>query len=601
MKRAFLGLTAIALATLTVPTQATAAPPRGEVKQPVAVGQGGAVASVDLDASRSGIEVLRRGGNALDAAVATAATLGVTDPYVAALGGGGFLTYYDARTHRVYTFDGREQGPAAMTQSIFIDPATGKPLPFDQAVTSGLSVGVPGALAQWDLALRRFGSRPLGELLQPAIRVADRGFTVNQEFYDQTALNADRFKDIVPTRELFLPGGQPPPVGSTFRNPDLARTYRQLAQHGIGWFYGGGLGKEIAATVDHPPVDPAATRVVRPGVMTAADLAAYQAIERAPTHVAYRGLDVYGMAPPSSGGSTVGEALDIMQNFPLSAADPVTALHTYLEASRLAYADRGAYVGDPAFVQVPLDRLLSADFARSRACLINPDRAATSPVPPGPLTTGSCAQPAGAGPALAYEGPQTTNVVTADRWGDVAEYTLTIEQFGGSAITVPHRGFLLNNEMTDFNFAPSTPPGFSDPNLPAAGKRPRSSMAPTIVLRDGSPLFAVGSPGGSTIITTVLQILLNRIDLGMTLPQAIDAPRATQRNTALTFAEQAFMDTYGAALQAKGQAFALYPGPPAGSIGAATGLEFLNGGRIEAVAEPVRRHGGSALVVQPAP
>src|SRR5258708_36872798 len=172
MKRASLGLTAIALATLAVPAQATAAPPRGAVTQPVAVGRGGAVASVGVDGSRSGIEVLRRGGNALDGAVATAATLGVTDPYVAALGGGGFLTYYDARTHRVYTFDGREQGPAAMTQSIFIDPATGKPLPFDQAVTSGLSDGVPGALAQWALALRRFGRRRLEGLLQPALRQA---------------------------------------------------------------------------------------------------------------------------------------------------------------------------------------------------------------------------------------------------------------------------------------------------------------------------------------------------------------------------------------------------------------------------------------------
>jgi gamma-glutamyltranspeptidase/glutathione hydrolase len=597
---AVIGLTAAALATLVVPAQARQAaghPPQDQ-KQAVAVGYGGAVSSVDLDASKAGIEVLRHGGNAVDAAVATAATLGVTEPYVSAIGGGGYFTYYDARSRKVYTFDGRETGPAKMTKDFFIDPKTGKPLSFDEAVTSGLSVGVPGTLATWDSALRRFGSRRLGTLLQPAITVAKKGFTVDQEFVDQTTINEARFKDIVPTRELFLPGGKPPAVGSTFRNPDLADTYQQIARKGLGWFYGGELGKEIANTAQHPPVDPAATRNVRPGVVQASDLAGYKVIPRDPTHVGYRGLDVYGMAPSSSGGSTVGEALDIMKQFTLK--DPVEALQVYLEASKLAYADRGAYVGDPAYSNVPLKTLLSDRFARSRACLIKPDQALTAPVAPGDLNGGGCQTPSGAGQRLPYEGPQTTHLVATDKWGDVVSYTLTIEQFGGSALTVPHRGFLLNNEMTDFNFASSTPPGFTDPNLPAAGKRPRSSMAPTIVLRNGRPMFAVGSPGGSTIITTVLQILMNRIDLGMTLPEAVFAPRATQRNTAQTAAEQAFIDKYGTALKAKGQDLILFPGPPAGVIGSATGLEFLGGGKVEAVAEQTRRHGGSALVAVPA-
>jgi gamma-glutamyltranspeptidase/glutathione hydrolase len=596
---AVIGLTTVALATLTaLPAQAhPKAPP--DQKQAVAVGYGGAVSSVDLDASRSGVEVLRRGGNAIDAAVATAATLGVTEPFVAAIGGGGYLTYYDARTHKVYTFDGRETGPAKMTKDIFIDPKTGKPLSFDEAVTSGLSVGVPGTLATWDAALRRFGTRKLSALLQPAIKVAEHGFTVDQEFYDQDQVNAARFKDIVPTRDLFLPGGQPPAVGSTFRNPDLAGTYREIARNGLGWFYGGELGKEIAYTVEHPPVDPAATRNVRPGVVQQSDLGRYKVIPRDPTHVDYRGLDVYGMAPSSSGGSTVGEALNIMKQFTLT--DPVQALQVYLEASKLAYADRGAYVGDPAYVNVPLKTLLSDRFARSRACLVSTNTSLTTPVAPGDLNGEGCSAPSGAGERLPYEGPQTTHLVTSDKWGDVVSYTLTIEQFGGSALTVPHRGFLLNNEMTDFNFTSSTPPGFPDPNLPAAGKRPRSSMSPTIVLKNGRPLFAVGSPGGSTIITTVLQILLNRVDLGMSLPDAIWAPRATQRNTPQTFAEQAFIDRYGAALTAKGQSLALFPGPPAGVIGSATGLEFLGGGKVEAVAEKIRRHGGSALVAIPAP
>jgi gamma-glutamyltranspeptidase/glutathione hydrolase len=598
MHAAALVLTIIASAGLTASARA-AAPP---VKQATATGYGGAVASVDLDATRTGIDVLARGGNAVDAAVAAAATLGVTEPFVSAIGGGGFFTYYDAKTRRVYTFDGRETAPRTMTDKAFIDPATGQPLPFNDAVTSGLSVGVPGTLASWDRALRRFGTRPLGDLLRPAIGIAERGFTVDQEFQDQVATNADRFKDIVPTRQLFLPGGQPPAVGSTFRNPDLAETYRTIARRGPDWFYRGELGKEIVRTVQHPPVDPAATRVVRPGLMAAADLAGYTAPARTPTRVTHRGLEVYGMAPPSSGGSTVGEALNILENLSPSRGDEVQALHDYLEASRLAYADRGRYAGDPAFVDVPLRELLSDGFARERACLIDPARAATSPVPPGAPDGDyqSCAPATGAAQALPAEGPQTTHLVVADKDGNVVSYTLTIEQFGGSALTVPGRGFLLNNELTDFSFAPPAD-GSPDPNLPAGGKRPRSSMAPTIVLKDGRPLLALGSPGGSTIITTVLQILMNRLDLGMDLPSALAAPRATQRNTAATFAEQPFIDAYGAALAAKGHTVQLFPGPPAGVIGAATGLEFLGGGRVQAVAEPVRRHGGSALVVRPAP
>jgi gamma-glutamyltranspeptidase / glutathione hydrolase len=597
-------------AALAVPAAAAAAPPapaappahRPPARQPVATGYGGAVSTVDPDASRAALEILKRGGNAMDAAVAAGATLGVTEPYVSAIGGGGYMTYYDAKTGKVSALDGREFGPASMKEDYFIDPKTGKPLSFGDAVTSGLGVGVPGTLAQWDLALHRFGTRGLGALLQPAIRVAEHGFVVDQEFYDQTATNEARFRDIVPTRELFLPGGKPPAVGSVFRNPDLAETYRRLAEHGIGWLYHGELGKEIVQTVTKPPVDPKATRVVRPGVMKTSDLAAYQALSKQPTHVSYRGYDVYGEPPSSSGGSTVGEALNILSNFRLDPRDPVTALHYYLEASKLAYADRGAYVGDPAKVKVPLDELLSQGFARERACLIKPDQAAAAPVPPGSPDGRyqPCVPPGIQTRVLAGEGPQTTHLVVADKWGNVASYTVTIEQFGGSALTVPGRGFLLNNEMTDFSFTPSAPGGLPDPNLPGPHKRPRSSIAPTIVLKDGLPKLALGTPGGSTIITTVLQILVNRLDLGMDLPTALAAPRATQRNTPQVFAEQAFIDRYGKALAARGHRLEVFPGPPAGVIGAATGLEFLRPGLVQAVAEPVRRGGGSALVVRPA-
>ncbi|MBG0828174.1 gamma-glutamyltransferase [Planomonospora sp. ID67723] len=558
---------------------AVASPPTD--KKPVAEGYGGAVSTVDPEASRVALEVLRRGGNAMDAAVASAATLGVTEPYSAGLAGGGFIVYYDARRGRIHTIDGRETAPRAMTATSL------EGIPFEQAVTSGLSAGVPGSVAQWELALRRFGTLSLRQALKPAIEVARKGFTVDQTFHDQTAANAARFADFTSTARLFLPGGAPPPVGSTFRNPELAETYRLLGRYGGRWLYGGGLGTEIVRTVKNPPVTPGSTRNVRPGLMELTDLAAYRALERPPTKMTYKGMDVYGMAPPSSGGSTVGEALNILE------ALPAVGMHEYLEASRLSFADRGKYVGDVP--GVPLRELLSDGFAKERACLIG-ERAMAHPAPAGnpdgayePCPAASSpASPAGETPA---EGPETTHLVVADRWGNVVAYNITIESTGGNGIVVPGRGFLLNNELTDFTFGPA--PG--DPNLPGPGKRPRSSMAPTIVLADGKPLLALGSPGGSTIITTVLQILVNRWELGMSLPEALAAPRATQRNTAQTQAEQGFIDRYGAELTARGHSFALNP-----EIGAATAVEFLGRGRLQAVAEPSRRGGGSALVVAPA-
>ncbi|RVX47601.1 gamma-glutamyltranspeptidase/glutathione hydrolase [Nonomuraea polychroma] len=566
---------AVAVLITLVPASPVAAEPQQKV--PVAKGYGGAVATVDLDASKAALSVLRKGGNAVDAAVAAGAVLGVTEPYSAGLAGGGFMVYYDARQRKVFTIDGRETAPQAMTSTSL------EGIPFAEAVTSGLSAGVPGTVANWDLALRRFGTISLKQALQPAIEVASKGFLVDQTFHDQTAANADRFKDFTSTAALYLPNGAPPPVGSVFRNPELADTYRELAKRGPGWLYGGQLGKDIVATVKQPPVTPGTTRNVRPGLMELADLRAYRALMREPTKISYKGMDVYGMAPPSSGGSTVGEALNILESL------PEVGLHEYLEASKLAFADRGKYVGD--IPGVPLTELLSDGFAKERACLIG-EQAMKPPVAPGNPDGSyeSCAQPTGSATPVADEGPETTHLVVADRWGNVIAYNLTIESTGGNGIVVPGRGVLLNNELTDFTFGPA--PG--DPNLPAPGKRPRSSMAPTLVFDDGRPVLAVGSPGGSTIITTVLQILLNRYEFDMELPEALAAPRATQRNTAQTQAEPAFLGLYQDQLTARGHSFVSTP-----EIGAATALEFLGGGRIQAVAEPTRRGGGSAMVVVP--
>ncbi|WP_028637437.1 gamma-glutamyltransferase [Nocardioides sp. URHA0032] len=587
---------ALLATALAAPAQAT--PP----KHPTARGYGGAVTSVDPDASAIGLEVLKAGGNAVDAAVATAAALGVTEPFSSGIGGGGYFVYYDAKTREVHTIDGRETAPAAMPHDAFIDPKTGKPYGFSPArVTSGVSVGVPGSLATWQRALREWGTRSLARSLAPAEALARRGFRVDPTFHDQVVQNRRRFDAFVPTRRLYLPHGRAPRVGSTFRNPDLARTYDLIAHRGTRALYDGRLTSEVVHAVRRPPTTKDTTLPVPRGLMRRSDITGYRPVDRAPTRVGYRGLHVYGMAPSSSGGSTVGEALNILDRYPLGSMTRARALHLYLEASALAFADRSAYVGDPAQVDVPLKDLLSQKYADERACRIRVGRAFPTPVEAGDASSydGRCG--AGRGTATSAgdtENVETTNLTVADRWGNVVEYTLTIEQTGGSGIVVPGRGFLLNNELTDFTAVYDD----ADPNRIEPGKRPRSSMSPTLALhRNGRPLLAVGSPGGSTIITTVLQILVNRLDLGMTLPQAIAAPRATQRNTEDDLAEPAFLRRYGHALKRLGHHVEKYQDIFTGTteIGAATGIEFGPGGLLTVAAEPRRRGGGAATVVTP--
>lgn len=580
----------------TAPPAAPAAATPPPVKTPVAAGYGGAVASVDPDASAAGIEVLRRGGNAVDAAVATAAALGVTEPYSAGIGGGGYFVYYDAGSRTVRTVDGRETAPLSADTSLFLED--GRPLPFDQAMTSGLSVGTPGTPATWDTVLGQWGTQPLRTLLGPARKLARDGFTVDPTFRAQTAANEARFRDFPDTAELFLPGGKLPVVGSRFKNPDLARTYEKLGRGGADGLYRGDLARDIVRTVRKPPARPGATRVVRGGDLTAKDLREYRTLNQAPAKVSYQGLDVYGMAPSSSGGTTVGEALNMLERTDLSPETATDAqyLHRFIEASRIAFADRGRWVGDPAFEDVPVKGLLSQRFADSRACLIRDDAVLKSPLAPGDPRrpgAGGCGAGGAAAPTT-YEGENTTHLTAADKWGNVVAYTLTIESTGGSGITVPGRGFLLNNELTDFSFAPANP-AVHDPNLPGPGKRPRSSMSPTIVLEDGRPLLALGSPGGATIITTVLQTLTGHLDRGLPLVDAIAAPRASQRNAALTELEPGLWNSpLREELEAIGHQFRQNP-----EIGAATGVQRLPDGRWLAAAERERRGGGSAMVVAP--
>ncbi|HKH32396.1 MAG TPA: gamma-glutamyltransferase [Gaiellaceae bacterium] len=541
---------------------------------PTSIGTGGAAASVERLATQAGIDILRRGGNAVDAAVAAAAVLGVTEPFSCGIGGGGFMVVRTAGG-RVTTIDGRETAPAAMHPTSFWE--NGAPLPFNDARYSGLSVGVPGTVETWADALEKFGTMSLGQVFAPAIHIARHGYLIDQVWFDQVNANRDWFDDVPASAALFLdPDGTPRDVGTVFTNPALAKTYERIAHLGVKGFYRGAVADALVKTVQHPPVAPTANHVWRSGVMKMRDLHTYVAPERAPTHVNYRGLDVYSMGPPSSGGSTVGEALNILEGYDLASMTRERALHYYLEASRYSFADRNAYLADPAYFDVPLAGLLSEEYAATRRALIT-ETAAPGPVPPGD--------------PYPFEGAETTtHLTTADKAGNVVSYTFTIESTGGAGLLVPGFGFLLNNELTDFNFDSTT-----HPNRVEGGKRPRSSMAPTIVTKAGKPFLALSSPGGATIITTVLQMLLDRIDLGMTLPRAIADPRASQRNAVNTGAEPAFLATpESAALVLRGHRFT-----NAGEIGAATGIEFLTGGGVLAAAEPVRRGGGSAMTELP--
>jgi len=518
--------------------------------QPVAVGSGGAVATVDAVATREGVNALKRGGNAVDAAVTTAAVLGVTEPYVESLGGSSYMTIYLKDEGRAVVIGDRTPAPQGFV------PEDRRNLPG----TGVLSAGVPTTLMTWKEALDRFGTISLRQALQPAIRVAREGLVVEEDFVPGP-LNRVRFRAFQSTYDLFFPGGELPVEGTLFRNPDLARAYKLIADHGVGVLYSedGPIAKAMVETVQNPPLTPDAAQYVvpsalRPGRMTLSDLAGYRQERPAPAHVRYRGYDLY-TTPPPDGGSTLGEALNILEGFDLSGPDRALALHRYLETSKLAYADRERWVGDPRFVDVPLDGLLSQGYADERRCLIG-DTAMQAPVAPGDPTPPYDMECSGSTAGLETEsGAHSTHHFSlADGDGNMVAYTGTLVNACGSAVVVTGYGFCLNNEMTNFTGPASSFPG--DPNLAAGGKRPRGNMSPTVVARDGRPVLTVGAAGGQTIQTTVLGILMNHFDFGMSLPDAIWAPRVSQRNRATALANQSFLAAWGDELSTRfGQTF----------------------------------------------
>lgn len=478
----------------------------------IAVGHEGMVASDSADASRAGVEILRAGGNAIDAAAATSFALAVTRPYSMGLGGGGFMMVRLGKTGEVFVLDYRECAPAAATADMFVRARakdTDGPSPSQYG---GLAVGVPGHIAGHAAMLKRLGTRGFAEVLAPAVRLAAEGFAIDRHYRGAVK---DTLEDMAKTpalatigkglRPRFLFAGDVPAVGAILRQPELAETLRQLQQRGAEAFYAGPIGQ---AVVD-------AARAAG-GILTPDDLRAYRPVWRQPLRLNYRGeYELLLMPPPSSGGICIAETLNILEHWDLAATarrDPALAAHLTVEALRQAFADRARHLGDADFVSVPVDRLTSKEYAETLAARIRED--AVVPM-------------AAAGTPLKDAG--TSHFCVADRWGNVVACTETINTGFGSLVVAESAGIVLNNEMDDFTAEPGKANAFglsqSSNNAVAPGKRPLSSMSPTIVLKDGRPVLAVGASGGPVIITATLEVLLDVLDYRLPLAQAIEQPR----------------------------------------------------------------------------
>jgi gamma-glutamyltranspeptidase/glutathione hydrolase len=467
-------------------------------------------------AARAGYGILKRGGSAVDAAIATELVLSLVEPQSSGLGGGGFLLYYAARDGKVEAFDGRETAPAAATPGRFLG-ANGRPLNWPDAVISGKSVGVPGLLRMLELAHRRHGRLAWKELFEPAIALAESGFPISPRL--SALLATDRYLplDDKARAYFYAADGKAKAAGSLLKNPELAAVLKRVAAEGTEAFYRGEIARDIVAAVRG--------RGRSPGDLTEADLSGYPAQERDPLCGRYRRWKVCSMPPPSSGAFTVLQILGILQRFDLRSLRPesLAAVHLFAEAGRLAYADRNLYIADPAFVAAPVAALLDPDYLASRARLIDPKRSM------GRAQAGDPARVAARfGLAAPLELPSTTHISVVDVEGNAVALTSSIEAAFGSRQMV--RGFLLNNELTDFSWEPEEN-GKPVANRVEGGKRPRSSMAPTMVFDDkGKLVMLIGSPGGHAIINYVAETIVNVLDWGMDIQSAIAAPRFGSRN-----------------------------------------------------------------------
>ncbi|AST89687.1 gamma-glutamyltransferase [Ralstonia solanacearum] len=473
---------------------------------PVAAENGMVVAAQHL-ATRVGVDVLKRGGNAVDAAVAVGYALAVVYPAAGNLGGGGFMTIQLADGRKTF-LDFREVAPKGATANMYLDK--------DGNVIKGLStkghlaVGVPGTVSGMEYAREKYGTRSRTELIAPAIRLADKGFALDQGDIDMLLTSTKDFQEDPASGAIFLNKGQPYQVGQKLVQRDLARTLHAISVKGTDGFYKGWVGKAIVASSQ-----------AGKGLITQEDLDGYKTRELAPVECDYRGYHVVSAPPPSSGGVVICEMLNILEGYPLKdlGYHSAQAVHYQIEAMRHAYVDRNSYLGDPDFVKNPLDRLLDKNYAAKIRAVIDPKKAGVSKdIKPG-------VEP--------HEGSNTTHYSIADRYGNAVSVTYTLNDWFGAKVTAAKTGVILNDEMDDFTAKVGVPNLYGlvqgEANAIAPGKRPLSSMSPTIVTRDGKPAMVVGTPGGSRIITAVLQTMLNAIDYGMNVQEAVDMPRFHQQ------------------------------------------------------------------------
>ncbi|WP_437352483.1 gamma-glutamyltransferase [Neorhizobium petrolearium] len=476
------------------------------------------VAAANPLAAEAGRDVIAKGGNAIDALVAVQTVLGLVEPQSSGLGGGSFLVYYDAAANRITTFDGRETAPMEATPKLFLD-AQGQPLKFMDAVVGGRSVGTPGTVRLLHEVHKRYGKSEWAGLFERAETLAAEGFEVSPRLASLIAAEGDRLKKYDGPRNYFYDAsGAPLKAGAVLKNPAYAETLKAIATGGADAFYNGPIAEAIVKTVREAAGNP--------GVLSVADLANYRIKEREPVCVSYRALDICGMGPPSSGAVAIGQMLGIVENFDIKGLGPQNAESWRIigDAQRLAFADRERYLADTDFVPSPIKGLLKKDYLGQRAALLDGDKAlAADAVKAGEPEWDHALL---FGRDAAIELPSTSHFAIVDKEGNVVSMTTTIESGFGSRLMT--NGFLLNNELTDFSFKTH------DGSLPVAnrvepGKRPRSSMSPTIVMKDGKPLIAIGSPGGSQIIGYVAQALIAYIDWGMPVEQIVAQPHLINR------------------------------------------------------------------------
>ncbi|MSO93315.1 MAG: gamma-glutamyltransferase [Rhodospirillales bacterium] len=489
------------------------------VNQTPATAQRHMIAAPHPLAAEAGREMLKAGGSAVDAAIAAQMVLTLVEPQSSGIGGGGFIMHYAAKSGNITAYDGRETAPASAHPYMFLD-GTGKEKAFDDAMIGGLSVGVPGLLRMLEMAHKEHGRLPWKTLFQAAIKHAEKGFPISRRLHESIAGAVKHLGLFPDTAKYFLDAdGKAKPAGAILVNKPLAATLQLIAERGPDAFYSGPIADDLVKTVQQAPRNPAG--------MKKSDLAGYKAKKRDPQCMPYHEHLLCGMGPPSSGGLTVLQILGILQKFNVAQMKPgsVESVHVIAEASRLAFADRNAFIGDPDFVSVPTAGMLAPDYLEKRAGEISLSRAASGKVAPGALSAKHTRLSL---PDAVAEGDSTDHVSVIDADGNAVAMTTSIEHQFGSRLMV--RGFLLNNQLTDFNFTPNDG-NVPVPNRVAPGKRPRSSMAPTLVFDgQGRVVMAVGSPGGSRIIGYVLNSIIAALDWKLNIQEALELPHFVNRN-----------------------------------------------------------------------